>query len=56
MLTCLFIFRILIKQEELYLQNKFGEEYINYKNKVSLLFTSAMLHGKSGISSKYDEL
>jgi protein-S-isoprenylcysteine O-methyltransferase Ste14 len=33
-----FIFRILIKQEELYLQNKFGEEYINYKNKVSLLF------------------
>jgi protein-S-isoprenylcysteine O-methyltransferase Ste14 len=32
------IFRILIKQEELYLQNKFGVEYINYKNKVSLLF------------------
>ena len=31
------VFRILIKQEELYLQNKFGEKYIVYKNKVSLL-------------------
>jgi protein-S-isoprenylcysteine O-methyltransferase Ste14 len=32
------IFRVLIKQEELFLQNKFGEEYIDYKSKVSLLF------------------
>jgi len=33
-----FIFRGLIKQEESYLQSKFGESYMSYKNKVSLLF------------------
>lgn len=32
------IFRVLIKQEESFLKNKFGEQYIEYKNKVSLLF------------------
>jgi protein-S-isoprenylcysteine O-methyltransferase Ste14 len=32
------IFKILIKREESFLQNKFGEPYIDYKNKVSLLF------------------
>lgn len=33
-----FIFKILIKEEESFLQNKFGEKYTSYKNKVSLLF------------------
>ncbi len=33
-----FIFTILIKQEESFLQSKFGENYKNYKNKVPLLF------------------
>jgi len=32
------IFRILIKQEESFLQSKFGETYVDYKNKVTLLF------------------
>jgi len=31
-------FRILIKQEETFLQNKFGTDYLDYKNKVGLLF------------------
>jgi len=33
-----FIFNVLIKEEESFLQNKFGEEYFSYKKKVSLLF------------------
>jgi len=33
-----FNFRILIKAEETYLQNKFGKQYTDYKNNVSLLF------------------
>jgi len=33
-----FIFNILIKEEESFLENKFGEKYISYKKNVSLLF------------------
>ena len=32
------LFRILIKEEEIFLQHKFGEEYENYKKRISLLF------------------
>ena len=33
-----FVFRILIKEEESYLENKFGKQFTDYKSKVSLLF------------------
>ena len=34
MITAILIYQIAIKKEELYLEKKFGEEYILYKNKV----------------------
>jgi protein-S-isoprenylcysteine O-methyltransferase Ste14 len=33
-----FLFRIMIKKEESYLEEKFGSHYINYKNELNLLF------------------
>jgi protein-S-isoprenylcysteine O-methyltransferase Ste14 len=33
-----FIFRLLIKDEEIFLLNKYGEQYREYKNQVGLLF------------------
>lgn len=32
-----FVFKILIKKEEVYLENKFGQEYLNYKKDVNLI-------------------
>lgn len=31
-------FRVFIKKEEIYLEDRFGEDYIKYKNEVGLLF------------------
>jgi len=46
------IFRILIKQEDSYLFNKFGDEYISYKNRVSLLFPMFWRYTKHTNSNK----
>lgn len=37
-LVMYFIFRLLIKDEEIYLLNKYGDQYGEYKNRVGLLF------------------
>ncbi len=33
-----FIFKILIKNEEDYLENKFGKKYLQYKKRVGTIF------------------
>lgn len=37
------ILRILVKKEELYLENRFGTEYLRYKNKVPCILPYGLL-------------
>jgi len=49
------IFRILIKQEESYLFIKFGEQYTDYKTKVSLLFPMFWRYNKNKTNKKGEQ-